>query len=67
MIFADAAGLKLKFERQVTTADVKRIETLFPDDIALDAGLGVYISEWDGQSSLLAPIIETNLMHFWWD
>ena len=65
--FADAAGLKLRFLRQVTEEDLKKIETLFPDDQMMQAGLDRYASEWDGEGPILAPVLQENLFHFWWD
>ncbi len=67
VIFADSAGLKLRFERQVTPAELKRIEALFSEEEVMQAGLERYLSEWDGSSPLLAPVIKENLLHFWWD
>lgn len=66
-IFADSAGLKLRFLRQVTPEDLVRIEALFPEDQMMQAGLERYGSEWDGESPLLAPVLEENVIHFWWD
>jgi hypothetical protein len=65
--FADPAGLKLRFLRQVTAADMERIEALFPEDDMMQAGLEGYLSEWDGEGSPLSRIAEENLIHFWWD
>ena len=65
--FADPAGLKLRFLRQVTAVDMERIEALFPEDDMMQAGLEGYLSEWDGEGSPLTRIVEENLIHFWWD
>ena len=67
IVFADAAGLKLRFERQVTDDDIRKIEALFPLDEMMQSGLERYLSEWDGEGSVLAPVKEENLFHFWWD
>lgn len=65
--FADPAGLKLQFLRQVTDADVEQIEALFPEDEMMQAGLEGYISEWDGEGSWLSRIADENCIHLWWD
>ena len=65
--FADSAGLKLKFKRQITESELEKIEALFPDDKAIFAGLDGYISEWDGASRLLEPVLKKNEIEFWWD
>ena len=65
--FADPAGLKLRFLRQITEDDLKMIEALFPEDEMMQAGLERYASEWDGECSILAPVLKENLFHFWWD
>jgi hypothetical protein len=65
--FADPAGLKLRFLRQVTEADMEQIEALFSEDEMMQAGLEGYLSEWDGEGSPLSRIAEENLIHFWWD
>jgi hypothetical protein len=67
VIFADPAGLKLKFMRQITRGEVKLIETLFPFDEVMTAGLEFYLSEWDGEGSLLDRVLEDNAIKFWWD
>ena len=67
IVFADAAGLKLRFSRQVTGEDIKQIEALFPEEDMMQAGLERYTSEWDGESSVLAPLLKENVFHFWWD
>ncbi len=65
--FADPAGLKLRFLRRVTEADLEKIEALFPEDEMMQAGLEGYLSEWDGEGSPLSRIAEENFIHFWWD
>jgi hypothetical protein len=67
VIFADSAGLKLKFERQITEDEVLQIEALFPESIMMKAGLERYLSEEEEGKSLLAPLLEENLIHLWWD
>jgi hypothetical protein len=65
--FADPAGLKLKFLRKVTRADLKKIQALFPEDEMFELGLERYVSDWDGESDMLDPVVEEGLFHFWWD
>ncbi|SHK80057.1 hypothetical protein SAMN02745216_04094 [Desulfatibacillum alkenivorans DSM 16219] len=67
VIFADQAGLKLKFERQITEPELQNLEGWLTKDDPFQAGLEIYISEWDGESPLLAPVLEENLLHLWWD
>ena len=67
VVFADSAGLKLRFDRQVTDDDLGKIEALFPEEQMMQAGLERYISEWDGDGSILEPLKQENLFHFWWD
>lgn len=67
VVFADSAGLKLQFTRQITADEVQKIEAMFPDDIQMQAGLERYLSEWDGESLLLKPVLKENLIHLWWD
>ncbi len=65
--FADPAGLKLRFLRQVTDADMQKIAAIFPKDEMMQAGLEGYLSEWDGRGSPLDRIARENLIHLWWD
>ncbi len=66
--FADAAGLKLRFLRQVTDDDLRAMEALFPDEEdAMQAGLEIYVSEWEGEGSLFEEVKRSNQFHFWWD
>jgi len=44
VIFADSAGLKLRFTQQITASGLKKIEVLSPEDKAMQAGLNDYIS-----------------------
>ena len=67
VIFADSAGLKLKLERDISKEELTKIESLFPEEIAMQAGLDRYISMWDGVSSLMSPVLEENIIHLWWD
>lgn len=67
VIFADAAGLKLKFDRQISEDELAQIEAFFPEDQMMDAGLERYISEFDPDKPLLASVLKENLFHFWWD
>ena len=65
--FADAAGLKLKFDRQITADELERIEGLIPEEDQIQLGMDRYLSEWDGESAYLGPVLQENLIHFWWD
>lgn len=67
VIFADPAGLKLRFERQITEVDLSQIETLFSQEDMLKAGMERYLSEWKEGRPLLSPLLEENLIHLWWD
>ncbi len=65
--FADSAGLKLRFNRQITENELERITALFSDTEMMQAGLERYLSESDGEHSIFAPVMKENLFHFWWD
>ena len=65
--FADGAGLKLRFLREITDSEINQIEKLFSEGDEIQLGLERYISEWDGQSALLQPIKEEGLIQLWWD
>lgn len=65
--FADAAGLKLKFLRPITDPELERLAALFPEEEQMQAGLDRYIADWDGESPLLRPVKEENMIHLWWD
>jgi hypothetical protein len=65
--FADGAGLKLKFLKRITKADLKKIEALFPEDEMFELGLEGYVSDWDGESGILDQVIEEGVFRFWWD
>lgn len=67
VVFADAAGLKLRFDRQVTDEDLTKIEALFPGEEMMQAGLERYLSESDGEGSIFDLVKQENLFHFWWD
>lgn len=67
VLFADAAGLKLKFKHQVTEKEVLEIEALFHRQNAIKAGLERYVSELEEGQALLAPLLRDNLIHLWWD
>ncbi len=66
VIFADQAGLKLKFTRQITVDEVKMIEAMFSVDEMIEAGLDRYLSEL-GCDEGLATVLAENTFHFWWD
>lgn len=65
--FADGAGLKLKFLKGITKADLKKIEALFPEDQMFELGLGGDVADWDGESGMLDRVIEEGVFRFWWD
>lgn len=67
VIFADQAGLKLKFTRQITEDEIEKIEAMFSEGEMMKAGLERYLSEWAGGGELLAPVLAENVFHFWWD
>jgi hypothetical protein len=67
VVFADPAGLKLKFERNITESELSNIESMFPEEEAMQSGLDRYISDWDGKGRLLSPVKEENMIQFWWD
>ena len=64
---ASASMLELRFRRQITEEELQRIEALFPDGKMMQAGLERYVTEWDGESPILAPLMKENLIQFWWD
>lgn len=65
--FADKAGLKISFLRQITSEDLEKITALFPEEQMMQAGLERYATDWDGHGSILAPVLEENQFQFWWD
>lgn len=67
VIFADVAGLKLRFLRQITIDEIRQIQGLFAEDTMMQAGLDRYVSEWDGEGLLFNPVFEENMFQFWWD
>jgi hypothetical protein len=32
-----------------------------------ELGLEGYVSDWDGESGMLDPVIEEGVFRFWWD
>jgi hypothetical protein len=66
VIYADPAGLKMRFVRPVTQDDLRKMDALLPEDV-MKAGLESYASEWDGEGSILSPLLKDNLLHLWWD
>lgn len=67
VIFVDAAGLKLKFESQITEKEILQIEAIFLKQNCMKAGLERYAIEYEEGKMLLAPLREENLIHLWWD
>ena len=67
ILFADPAGLKMRFHTQITREELDQIEALFPEDEMMQAGLDGYISAWDGKSPILGEVLKTNTLHLWWD
>jgi hypothetical protein len=66
--FADPAGLHLRFSRQITRTELAKIEALFPEtEDPFQSGLEAYISEYDGEGSIIERVIKENCFHFWWD
>lgn len=69
-IFADAAGLKLKFLHQITDAEIHELMAILnnrdgnwrPDVCGLD----IYLDELYEQD-FLPTVKKQNLFHFWWD
>jgi hypothetical protein len=67
VLFADAAGFKVRFSDPVSTDDYLLIEALFPEEEVMQAGLDGYISRWTGEGHPLAPLCGSDLLHLWWD
>lgn len=67
VVFADAAGLKIKFARQITRNELEQIEALFPIEDAFVAGLERYLSEARAEGALLDRLLTENAIEFWWD
>lgn len=67
VVFADAAGLRLRFTRQISENELLEIEKLFSGVDEFQAGLEIYLSEWSGQGKILDPVLKENCFRFWWD
>ncbi|OAI56788.1 hypothetical protein AYO49_03605 [Verrucomicrobiaceae bacterium SCGC AG-212-N21] len=67
VVFADSAGLKVRFHRPISADDYPLIEALFPEDEMMQAGLEAYVSEWSGDGHPLEPLRGSDLLHLWWD
>jgi len=65
--FADIAGLKIRFHRQITPEELARIEALYDPDEWITAGLDGYLSEWEQDGPLLQRVLEENALCLWWD
>ncbi len=65
--FADEAGLTVSFTRQISEDEVAQLESFFEGSDPIQAGLEAYMSEWDGEGSLLASVLRDNSLHLWWD
>lgn len=65
--FADAAGLKLKFRRQILDEDLDKLSELFSEDDGFQSGTEGYIIEQEEGRHLFQRVKEENLFHFWWD
>ena len=67
VVFADSAGLKLKFKRQINSKEFEQIKALFPKESLIEDGMEIYMDEWFVESIKENSIIDQNLIHFWWD
>jgi hypothetical protein len=67
VIFADAAGFKVRFLSPISSEDYPLIEALFPENEMMQAGLESYVSEWSGEGHPLAQLRGSDLLHLWWD
>lgn len=67
VVFADAAGFKVRFDRPISADDYHLIEALFPEDEMMQAGLEAYVSEWSGEGHPLESLKGSDLLHLWWD
>ena len=67
VIFADVAGLKLKFGRQIEDSDLDQLAKLFPEDEGYQSGAEGYIDEQEPGRHLFQRVKEENIFHFWWD
>lgn len=65
--FITDASLKLRFTRQITEPEWNELVKLFPEAEVMELGLEYYLSEWDGEQPLLAPILKENGLSLWWD
>ena len=66
-VYADPAGLKIKFDKIVTESDLDAIGALFDSDEDVMAGGEMYMSMWEEDKHMYAPVLEENVYHFWWD
>ena len=67
VVFADSAGLKLKFSRQIEDSDLDQLAKLFPEDEGFQSGAEGYIIEQEPGRHLFQRVKEENTFHFWWD
>ena len=67
VIFADSAGLKIELSREITEDDILRFEKIFPEELAINLGLELIMSEWEGKGSYLSSLKGKKLIHYWWD
>ncbi len=68
VIFVNNGALHAEFTRKLTESDASKIEDLFPIDDAIKDGLDGYVSEWDGEGSILAPrLLREQSIQIWWD
>lgn len=67
VIFADSAGLKLKFLRPIEDKELDLLVELFPEDEAAESGALGYLIEQEPDRHFFQRVKDENLFHFWWD
>jgi len=67
VIFADSAGLKIELFKEITEDDILKLEKIFPEELVINSGMELVMSEWDGKGSYLSSLKGKKLIHYWWD
>ena len=64
---ADSTCMNIEFARQISDAEVARLESHIEQYDLTQIGLEMYMSSYEGDGPLLSEVARSNSLFLWWD